>query len=187
MPRNLQVVETGTSHPCRQCGKVFTVERNPNQSGWFCSRSCALQFSRAKIRTVEQRQDDDAKMMAGIRERQECNRVEAAKQHEADLAKQRRKSDEEFARWKVREAEIAREMADENRRQAESDRAAAATMKNIEMINIEPTVSSFLVEELDSEALHQHRAFDEASKSPRAVNSPVRLSAPNGIFVRSSR
>lgn len=64
-------------------------------------------------------------MMAGIRERQERDRVEAAKQHEADLAEQRRKSDEEFARWKIREAEIGRELADEGRRQAESDHSEA--------------------------------------------------------------
>ena len=58
MPRNIQVVETGTEHPCRQCGTVFTVAQNPFRSGWFCSRSCALRFSRQSIRSTEQRRLD---------------------------------------------------------------------------------------------------------------------------------
>jgi len=125
MPHNLQVVATGTIHPCKCCGTTFVVVRNPNQSGWFCSRSCALKFSRTKIRSFEQRQADDAKMMAGIRERQERDRVDTAQRHEAELAEQRRKSDEEFARWKIREAEIVRELADEGRREWESDHSEA--------------------------------------------------------------
>ena len=125
MPHNLQRIPEGTTHPCKCCGTVFTVERNPNRSGEFCSRPCALKSSRSKIRSHEQRIADDAKMIAGIRERQERDRVESAKQHEADLAEQRRKSDEEFARWKIREAEIAREFADEGRREWESDHSEA--------------------------------------------------------------
>lgn len=183
MPHNLQRIPEGTTHHCRQCGQVFTVAKNPNQSGLFCSRRCALKFSRSKIRTFDQRQADDARMMAEIRERQERNRVEAAQRHEADLAEQRRKSDEEFVRWKIREAEIAREMLAEENRQAESERSAATK-------DIESTVSPFLEDELNQEMVRQHQAASQRSnrgeKSPR-IPSPVHFVAPStskGIFIK---
>ena len=181
MPRNLQVVATGTTHPCKCCGTTFVVVRNPNQSGWFCSRSCALKFSRTKIRSFEQRQADDAKMMAAIRERQKRNRVEAAKQHEADLAEQQRKSDEEFARHKIRQDEIAREMLAEENRQAEFERSAA-------MKDIDSTVSPFLTDELDKEMFRQHQAASQRSnrgeKSPRVSSPVMRPSTSKGIFIK---
>lgn len=125
MPHNLQVVASGTIHPCKCCGTTFVVVRNPNQSGWFCGRACSLKFSRSQIRTHSQRQSDWADMMQRFRDRQERDRIEAAQRHEAELAEQQRKSNEEFARWEMRQVEIAREMADEKRKQWESDHLEA--------------------------------------------------------------
>lgn len=115
MPRNLQVVATGTTHPCRQCGQVFTVAKNPNQSGLFCSRACALKFSRSKIRTFEQRQADHAQMIAGIRERQERDRAESAKRHAEDLARQHQMIEEN----RIANEAAEKSMAERERRTAE--------------------------------------------------------------------
>ena len=115
-------------------------------------------------------------MLAGIRERQERDRVDAAQRHEAELAEQRRKSNEEFARWKIREAEIVRELADEGRRQAESDRLAAAR-------DIESTVSPFLEDELNQEMFRQHQV-SQSEKSPRVSSPVMRPSTSKGIFIK---
>lgn len=149
MPRNLQRIPEGTTHPCKCCGTVFTVERNPNRSGEFCSRSCALAFSRTRIRSFEQRRADHAQMVAEIRERQERDRAESAKRHADELARQQANSDAEMAAWEKRKAEIARELVAEEQRQAESDHAAA-------MRDIESTVSPFLEDALDQELLARY-------------------------------
>ena len=184
MPRNFQVIETGTTHPCRQCGQVFTVERNPNQSGLFCGRHCALAHSRSQIRTHSQRQSDWADMMQRFRERQEHDRIEAVQRHTAELAEQQRKSNEEFARWEMRQAEIARELADEERRRVELERAS---MKNIEIIEIEPTTGPLEIDELNREMFRQHQQVAAHQDKVPRVSSPVRPSASNGIFLKSSR
>ena len=88
MPRNLQVVATGTTHPCRQCGQVFVVERNPNRSGEFCSRSCALEFSRSKIRPFAQRVTDEARKHDEMIVRIRAHEAGSAKRHAEDLARQ---------------------------------------------------------------------------------------------------
>jgi protein subunit release factor A len=58
VPRNLQRYSTGTVRSCNFCGQTFIVEANPSRSGEFCSRPCALQFSRQSIRSTEQRKAD---------------------------------------------------------------------------------------------------------------------------------
>lgn len=172
MSKNLQTVATGTVHPCKCCGTVFTVERNPNRSGEFCSRSCALQFSRTRIRSFEQRQADDAKMMAGIRERQERDRAESAKRHAEDLAQQKAKSDAEWAAWEIRQTEIAREYADEERRRQESDHRAATS-------DVESAVDPFLTERLDCEMLARYNS----PVTPPRVNLPAQSSS-RGIYLK---
>ena len=124
-------------------------------------------------------------MLIRIRERQERDRVAAAKQHEAELAEQQRKSNEEFARWEMRQAEIVRELADEERRRVELERAS---MKNIEIIEIEPTAEPLEIDELNREMFRQHQQVAaHQDKVPRVSSPAVRPSASNGIFLKSSR
>ena len=50
MSRNRQLFPTGTVHPCKCCGIVFTVEASPNRTGEFCSTKCAHTFAGRKPR-----------------------------------------------------------------------------------------------------------------------------------------
>ena len=182
---NLQVIPTDTIRPCDQCGQTYTVPKNPNQSGRFCGRVCALAFSRATIRSHDQKIADKEKMLARIRERQERDRIEAAKRHAEDLARQQAKSDAEWAAWEIRQTEIARELADEERRRVELERAS---MPNVEIIEIEPTAEPLEIDELNREMFRQHQQVAaHQDKVPRVSSPAVRPSASNGIFLKSSR
>jgi len=150
--RNRQLFPTGTVHPCKCCGIVFTVEASPNRTGEFCSAKCAHTFAGRKPRLkatkawrCAQREAESAAWKKDLADRAAAEEVKVA----AILAECQRKAEEA-------EIRAAKRVAEKQRRSEEA---------------VNKLILECLDADLDSNLLfdYKQQIEEEARRAPRPV------------------
>ena len=130
MSRNRQLFPTGTVHPCKCCGIVFTVEASPNRTGEFCSTKCAHTFAGRKPRPKATKAWRNAERERK-RAEDEADRAAAEERKVAEiLARIQRKSEEAGAREK--KLEEKRRLRDEKIWREDLEAILKSEAENIE-------------------------------------------------------